>query len=67
MAYRANADNIYPEGTLVTAKIHPSLQLVIIKYLQRIYYCAPVDDKQGKQQAYFEREILPVNPLKVTS
>lgn len=67
MAYRANADNIYPEGTIVTAKIHPSLPLVIIKYLQRIYYCAPVDDKQGKQQAYFEREISPVNPLKVTS
>ncbi|MFD1001045.1 hypothetical protein ACFQ21_17090 [Ohtaekwangia kribbensis] len=66
MAYRINTDNIYPEGTLVMAKVHPSLQLVIIKYLQRIYYCAAVGDEHGKQQAYFERELTPVNPLKVT-
>lgn len=65
MNYRTNTDNIYPEGTLVTAKTHPSLQLVIIKYLQRIYYCAAIGDEHGKQKAYFEREITPVNPLKV--
>lgn len=65
MAYRTNTDNIYPEGTLVIAKAHPALHLVITKYLQRIYYCAAVGDEHGKQLAYFEREITPVNPLKV--
>jgi len=59
MSYRTNTDNIYPEGMLVTAKINPSIQLVIVKYLQRIYYCARVGDEHGKQQAYFEREITP--------
>lgn len=66
MSYRIADDNIYPEGTLVSAKVNPSLQLVIKRYLQRIYYCAVVGNEHEKQQAYFEKEIMPSNPLKVT-
>lgn len=65
MSYRITNDNIYPEGTLVNAKVNPSLQLVIVKYLQRIYYCAVVGKEHEKQKAYFERELMPSNPLKV--
>lgn len=59
MSYRTNSDNIYPEGTLITAKADPSLQLTIVKYYQRIYYCAVVGKENGEQQAYFEKDLMP--------
>jgi hypothetical protein len=57
MSYRTNTDNIYEEGAAVTAKASPDLKLVIVKYYQRIYYCAAAADPTGKQQVYFEREL----------
>ena len=63
MRNRINSDNIYAEGSLITAKNNPSLRLKIITYNQRIYYCAAVGDEGGKQLAYYERElILPAKP-----
>lgn len=59
MSYRTSSDNIYAEGILITAKANPSLKLKIIKYYQRIYYCSVVGDENGKQLAYFERELIP--------
>jgi len=59
MSYRTNTDNIYKEGTFITAKADPELKLVIIKYLQRIYYCAVVSDPSRKHLVYFERELIP--------
>jgi len=64
MSYRTNSDNIYPEGTLITAVTNPSLKLRITKYNQRVYYCAVVGDEEQKQLAYFERELIP--PVKAT-
>ena len=58
MSYRTDPDNIYPEGTIITAKRDPSLQLKIVKYYQRIYYCAVVGDESSKQRVYFERELI---------
>jgi hypothetical protein len=58
MSYRTNTDNIYPEGTPITAKVDPSLKLIITKYYQRIYYCNVVDQPEKKQLAYFERELI---------
>jgi hypothetical protein len=66
MSYRNPADNIYPEGIMVTANVNPSVKLVIIKYMQRIYYCSVAGEENGKQLAYFEREITPVNVLTIT-
>ena len=60
MSYRTNSDNIYAEGTPITAKEHPALNLKIMKYYQRIYYCAVVGDEDRKQLAYFERELVPL-------
>jgi hypothetical protein len=57
MSYRTNSDNIYAEGTLVTAKVNPSLTLKIMKYYQRTYYCAVIGDEDRKHLAYFEREL----------
>lgn len=58
MSYRTNSDNIYAEGTFITAKGNP-LKLKIVKYYQRIYYCAVVGAEGRKQLAYFERELTP--------
>ena len=51
-------DNIYKEGTLITAKSNPDRRLVICRYIKRIYYCRPVDDPDGKALVYFERELI---------
>jgi hypothetical protein len=59
MGFRANIDNLYPEGTVITAKDDPALTLVIMKYYQRIYYCAVVGDAARKPLTYFERELIP--------
>lgn len=64
MSYRTNTDNIYPEGTFITANENPSLQLKIMKYYQRIYYCEVVGDEGRKQLVYFERELI--SPDKAT-
>jgi hypothetical protein len=61
MSYRTNEDNTYAVGTIVAAKEHPSLQLQIRKYYQRIYYCTALGDKSNKQLVYFDRELMPPN------
>lgn len=58
MRDRINSDNIYAEGILITAKNNPSLGLKIMTYNQRIYYCAVVGDEEGRQLAYYERELI---------
>jgi hypothetical protein len=57
MSYQTNTDNIYAEGTIVTAKENPSLPLKIIRYYHRIYYCSVVGDESRKRLVYFEREL----------
>jgi hypothetical protein len=52
-------DNIYQEGTRITAKEHPQSILIINRYLKRIYYCEAIDDPTHKLLAYFERELIP--------
>lgn len=51
-------DNIYKEGTIITAKDNPALSLIITKYCQRIYYCAAVENSDGRQFAYFEHNLI---------
>ena len=59
MSYRDNTDNVYKEGSVITARENPALKLVIVKYYQRIYYCTAAGDTAGKQRAYFEKELIP--------
>jgi hypothetical protein len=59
MSYKTNNDNIYKVGTIVTAKADPELKLIIMKYYQRTYYCAVVNDPSHKHFAYFEKELIP--------
>lgn len=57
MRDRTDTSNIYQEGTIVTAKVDPTLKLIIMKYYQHIYYCAIVGFPKRKHFAYFEREL----------
>lgn len=50
-------DNIYKEGTFITAKVSPNRQLMISRYFKRIYYCTPANDPGHKLLVYFEREL----------
>lgn len=59
MSFHTNSDNIYTLGTTLTAKCNPLQKLVIVKYYQRIYYCAEVDNLSKKHLAYFENELNP--------
>ncbi len=52
-------DNVYEEGTVITAKVDPNLRLIITRYYQRIYYCAVEGEPDRKKLAYFERELIP--------
>lgn len=60
MSYHTNNDNIFDLGTHVSAKALPALKLIIVKYYQRIYYCAEIDNPSKKHLAYFENEISPL-------
>jgi hypothetical protein len=59
MSFRTNSDNLYAEGTFISAKENPSRKLKIVKYYQRIYYCAIVGEEEAKQLAYFQTDLIP--------
>jgi len=63
MSVKTNFDNIYEEGTVITAKADPDVKLVILKYYQRVYYCAAVGDAGRKNLIYSEKELIPPSKL----
>ena len=56
--------NKYNAGDIVCAKENPSLQLVIRRYVDQIYYCKVQEDPERKEKVYFERELVE-NPMLV--
>jgi hypothetical protein len=59
MRREINDDNLYAEGTVISAKVDPALKLTIMKYRQRIYYCSVVDHPEQNKFTYFEKELIP--------
>ena len=53
-----STDNLFKVGDLISAKAYPDEKLKIMRYYQRIYYCARVDYPDRKQLVYFERELI---------
>jgi uncharacterized protein YodC (DUF2158 family) len=51
--------NKFKEGEVVQAKVNPALNLVIRRYVDRIYYCKIQQDLTHKELVYFERELVP--------
>ena len=58
MRKEINDDNLFMEGSVISAKVNPSLKLIIMKYRQRIYYCSVVDHPEQNNFAYFEKELI---------
>ena len=52
-----NTDNKYKEGQTVYANEAPDLELVIRRYVDRIYYCKVKEHSDRKELVYFEREL----------
>lgn len=52
-------ENKFKEGEVVQAKVNPNLNLVIRRYVDRIYYCKIQSDPTRKELVYFERELIP--------
>jgi len=51
-------DNKYKEGTIVCAIVNPTQELLIRRYVDRIYYCKIQNDLAHKELVYFERELI---------
>ncbi|HEV8512050.1 MAG TPA: hypothetical protein VGQ59_02175 [Cyclobacteriaceae bacterium] len=57
MKTEINNDNLYKEGSIICAKLEPTIKLLITKYRQRIYYCTVVGHPDQTNLAYFESEL----------
>lgn len=53
-------ENIFIEGSVVSAKVRPEIKLIVRRYLKRIYHCTVQDNPLQKEQVYFERELQPL-------
>ncbi|MBC5775740.1 hypothetical protein H8S95_16805 [Pontibacter sp. KCTC 32443] len=51
-------ENKYPEGATVFAKEAPARSLTVRRYAKRIYYCTDPAQPLGKDQVYYERELM---------
>ena len=51
-------DNKYHIGDSVYSKSAPNVELIVRRYIKRIYYCTDTTNPKAKDQVLFEREIL---------
>ena len=52
--------NKYQEGEWIYEKANPSIDLIIRRYIDNIYYCNRKEEPEEKELVYFERQILPI-------
>jgi len=52
--------NKFKEGEVVRAKVNPNQNLIVRRYVDRIYYCKIQENPSHKDLVYFERELLPL-------
>lgn len=50
--------NEYQPGEVVFAIINPSVKLVVRRYLDQIYFCREAANPDGRDIAFFERELM---------
>jgi len=53
--------NKFKEGEVVRAKVNPNQNLIVRRYVDRIYYCQIQENPTHKELVYFERELLPLD------
>lgn len=54
-------ENKFKAGEIVQAKVYPTLNLVVRRYVDRIYYCKIQADPTHRELVYFERELVSKN------
>ena len=59
MNYKRENNNIYPAGTVVSAKADPSVKLVIMKYIHHTYYCSVIGNAEVNNLKYRESDLIP--------
>jgi hypothetical protein len=50
--------NKHQENDEVYAKVHPSVKLIVRRYIDRVYYCKIASAPERKELVYFERELM---------
>ncbi|HLP14425.1 MAG TPA: hypothetical protein VK177_21020 [Flavobacteriales bacterium] len=58
MRYIGTIKNKYPEGSSVYSITNPTMELVIRRYVDTIYYCRIKELPDHKELVYFERELM---------
>lgn len=58
MSSREFVQNKYNVGDVIYAKSNPDVQLVVRRYIDKIYYCKTKAHPERKDLVYFEREIV---------
>ena len=61
MNYKRENDNIYPAGTVISAKADPGVKLVIMKYIHHTYYCSVLGNAGVSNLKYREQDLVPPN------
>lgn len=54
-------ENKFKEGEVVRAKVNPNQNLIVRRYVDRIYYCKIQENPDHKDLVFFERELLPLD------
>jgi hypothetical protein len=51
-------ENKYAAGDKVYAKVDPNVELVVRRFVDRIYYCRFPHESDRKELVFFERELV---------
>lgn len=62
MSYKRENDNIYPAGTVISAKADPHVKLVIMKYIHQTYYCSVLGNAVVNNLKYREKDLIAPEP-----
>jgi len=54
-------ENKFKEGEVVRAKVNPNQNLVVRRYVDKIYYCKIQENLNHKDLVYLEWELLPLD------
>ena len=54
-------ENKFKVGEVVRAKINPNQNLIVKRYVDRVYFCKIQENPTHKDLVYFEQELLPLD------
>lgn len=53
--------NVHKEGDSVYAKVDPTVELTVRRFIKDIYYCQIKGNEEAKDLVYFEHELVAKN------